>query len=97
MDFAEQLIDGFPLDIQRLGIYNNDYIIRCLVVFVTFFLPDCLGWVGLMLWTISTRDSHQYGGGVEYGQNGNVPSCSQLQSNLHNPLTINILASSPVH
>ena len=26
--FAEDLIDHFPLDIQRLGIYNNDYIIR---------------------------------------------------------------------
>ena len=27
-EFAVDLIDHFPLDIQRLGIYNSDYIIR---------------------------------------------------------------------
>ena len=27
-EFAEDLLDNFPMDIQRLGIYKSEYIIR---------------------------------------------------------------------
>ena len=27
-EFAEDLLDNFPIDIQRLGIYKSEYIIR---------------------------------------------------------------------
>ena len=35
--YAEDLIDYFVLDIQRLGIYRGEYIIRCVISCVNVF------------------------------------------------------------
>jgi len=65
-NYAEDLIDHFVLDIQRLGIYRGEYIIRCVIscvnVFFIFskFQDGWNGYDGLSVQALPSRLEHKH-------------------------------------